>query len=281
MRRREFLELLLLGSLARAGLADSATRFDFDLALEGQGLQADLALSEGRKSYQLWLNGQLDSATARTRLASARLNLVQGHRSVARLATADLLPLFRKWAAEQTAELDFLAGQVRSGQASKQSSQELQARWLASLRTQSLWLKSRRLRLPTLVKASRTLKLKQYFQWRASLLGLMEEELALAEALARGFLDQSSLLSNLVSRALRLYQRGQGVRPPAMLHRAHQVFLERLAALARLSESAEAYLSDPSSDAASNLREDETHYSDLVMRGNQESLSVLSSLLSK
>lgn len=280
MRRRRFLGLVFFVSLSAAGWCRADTKFDFDVALEWQGLKSDLALAEGRKCYQLWLNGQLDSLTAKSRLAKSKLELLQGHRTVLKLAAPELVPLLRAWGVEQAVEFEFLEAQVRSAQASRQSSQELQSRWLASLRTQRLWLQARRVRLPLLVKNSRSLKLKQYFQWRASLLELMEEELALAEALARGFLDKSGLLSNLVVRALRLHQRGQGVRPPAILHKAHQVFLERLAALARLSESAEAYLSDPSSDAASNLREDETRYSELVLRGNQQSLTTLSSLLS-
>lgn len=277
MRRRHFLRMVGL-SLPVCGWVWSDP-FDFDFAWEWQGLLCESRLGDGRRLYQQWSLGQLTSATTLARLKEVEARLETSLKASLALAPRSLSTWLTPWSQGHRVELAFLQSQVASGQARRQSAEELQARWMASLHSQQLWQEARRVRLPLLLKRSKQLKLQQFFQWTASILALMEAELELARDLARGILTRKGSVMQSVRSALALCQRGASIRVPGFLQSSHQVFQDRQVAMARLSESAEAYWRDPGPDSVANLREDEARYGELVLKFEESRLKTLRSLL--
>lgn len=251
-----------------------------DLALEEQiSLAQKLCLQAG-ETYQNWLNGRISSKPAQAMIGSCLQQLAVFQNKAASLAAPSSQTSIRHWARTQKQELRYFWNHIQMNSATAQTQSQLQQRWQNAVEIQSDLLKTRRSQLVVVKKLPGPRELNAYYQWRGSMLTVMESELALAQEVAQAF-QQQNKAATLVRRAISLHEQAAAIKPPSSCFAAHQLYLERFASLTRLCGSAQQAITGPDADTVANLQEDEEAYRKKALASDDANLAALRVLLSK
>ena len=274
MKRRQFL-LATCGwglALGQAWPGQDLRRADF--FLESEIYRAQRLAYKSTEVYQKWRNGG-DTRQAQQAFEQTLTELTRVQARIEKLASSGRLAALRHWARQLRQEVTFLSDDVQDTSGHRRSQQELQQRWRASVQMQRELLQVRRSKIPELLGAAGSPSESSFYQWRASLLKVLEGELQLCEELARAF-EANRAAPELEEKALDLFGQTCLIRPPQACRKAHQCYLERFTALKRLCESAQS-LTDP--DVLDNLRYTEGEYRKLALACEAASLQALAQVL--
>lgn len=271
MKRRHFLAACCV-ALAAPLLAARPDVRSADFEVEKLIAKAQLLAYESAEHYQLWRNGAVDSPKTLQALEPRLQSLTQIEQKLAILSQVAAL---RKWSRQQKQEVKLLIEDVKSPTGLRRTLTELQQRWRGSVQMQQSLLEGRRVQLPLLIGSGGTAEQRAFYQWKASLLDVLQDELTLCQELAMAF-EAGRAAPELEEKALALFGRIQRIRPPQICQAAHQCYEQRFTALKRLSESAQS-MTDP--DMLSNLKYAEGEYRRLALICEQASLAAQARVL--
>jgi hypothetical protein len=259
--------------LASLGLAATDLRRQ-DYLLESEIVRSQQLALDAAEVYQRWRQGG-DSATTRKSLEESLRRLTEMQRLIEKRTDAAQLGRMRNWARHQRREVKFLLDDVNSPPSQRRTLSDLQQRWRGSVQMQSELIQARQARIPKLMGSACPAGALAYYQWKASLLKVLQAELLLCEELATA-LEASQAAPHLEEKALGLYGRVCRIRPPKSCLVAHQRYQERFTALKRLCESAHS-LSDP--DLIENLKYSEGEYRKAALACERASVQALGQVL--
>ena len=271
MKRRHFLAACWV-ALAAPVLAARPDVRTADFEMEKLIAKAQLLAYESAEHYQLWRNGAVDSPKTLQALEPRLQSLTQIEQKVALLSQVAAL---RKWSRQQKQEVKLLIEDVKSPTGLRRTLTELQQRWRGAVEMQQSLLEGRRVQLPLLISSGGTVEQRAFYQWKASLLDVLQSELTLCQELAMAF-EAGRAAPELEEKALALFGRVRLIRPPQICQAAHQCYEQRFTALKRLSESAQS-MTDP--DMLSNLKYAEGEYRRLALICEQASLAAQARVL--
>lgn len=259
-------------ALAAPALATRPDVRKADFDLEKLIAKAQLLAYESAEHYQLWRNGAVDSPNTLQALEPRLQGLTQIEHKIAILSQVSA---WKKWSRLQKQEVKLLVEDVKSPTGLRRTLTELQQRWRGSVQMQQSLLEGRRVQLPLLIGSGGTSEQRAFYQWKASLLDVLQAELLLCQELALA-LEVGRAAPELEEKALALFGRIRLIRPPQICQAAHQCYEQRFTALKRLSESAQS-MTDP--DMLSNLKYAEGEYRRLTLSCEQASLAAQARVL--
>ena len=273
MTRRQLLAGVAWCLAAGAVQAGSDPRRQ-DLLLEEQISQAQKLSLEAGVTYQKWLSGGLHTKPAESQVKECLSGLEAFQNRAVQLAFPASRGAIAQWARLQKQELNFYLREFvkRTNQA------ELQKRWQQAVDIQAQLLEARRRQLPSLQKSPLLSQLAAYYQWKSSILALLQAELELAREVADAF-DKRNPDSGMARKSVSLYQKAVAIRPPAACVRAHTLYMGRFESLGALCGVVLEAIGNMNQDAVSNLQENEAIYREKAAASDDASLAALKGLL--
>lgn len=244
-----------------------------NLLLEEQISRVQKLSLQAGVTYQKWLNGALHTKPAEIQVKECLHGLEAFQVRAIQLAYPASRGATVQWARLQKQELNFFLREFvkRTNQA------ELQKRWQQAVEIQAQLLAARSRQLEVLQKPPVPLRLAAYYQWKSSILPLLQAEIELAREVAEAF-EERNVNSGLARKALNLYARAEAMRPPPACARAHRLYVERFESLGALCRAVQEAIGDLNQDAVSELEENEAIYRKKAAASDEASLVVLQGL---